>query len=289
MLSPTPAPLQKQPEFLFTDEDFAALSKLVYDNSGIVLKAHKKSMVYSRLTKRLRQLNLRTFRDYCALVSGRRGESELGLLINAITTNLTKFMREPHHFEHLAATVLPEIREEAHRTGRRRMRIWSAGCSTGEEPYSIAMTICQGFRDLNNWDARILATDLDTSVLAHASAGIYPIDAFSQVPRPLIAHHFSRTPSTDAGLTAAPDLRRLIAFKQLNLLGQWPMRGPFDAIFCRNVMIYFDAPTKTRLINRFADLLRPDGWLYIGHSESLLDRQTTFELKGRTIYRKRTA
>ena len=281
------ASLQKQPEFLFTDEDFAMLAKLVHDNSGIVLKAHKKSMVYSRLGRRLRELNLRTFADYCGLVAGPRGGTELGLLINAITTNLTRFMREPHHFEHLAGTVLPQVADDAGRSGARRLRIWSAGCSTGEEPYSIAMTVCQSLRDLNAWDARILATDLDTNVLAHASAGVYPEEGFIQVPRAFVARHFARAPGAVSSLGATRDLRALITFKQLNLLGQWPMRGPFDAIFCRNVMIYFDQPTKSRLVARFAELLRPGGWLYIGHSESLLDRQTIFELKGRTIYRKK--
>lgn len=272
-------------EFPFSAEEFQYLASIVYDLSGIVLKDHKKNMVYSRLARRLRELKLTSFRDYCDLLKSKASGDEIGFLINAITTNLTKFLREPHHFDHMVGTALPELSQEAARSGSRRLRVWSAGCSSGEEPYSIAMSLAEGFRGLASWDARILATDLDTSMVARATAGVYPAAAFTELPGNSHDRYFRSTRNSDER-SASDSLRKLITFKKLNLLRQWPMKGPFDIIFCRNVMIYFDTETKTRLVQRFADLLKPGGWLYIGHSESLLDDQSAFTLSGRTIYRK---
>jgi chemotaxis protein methyltransferase CheR len=270
-------------EFPFTQADFKTIADLVYEHSGIVLGDHKRDMVYSRLTRRLRALHLRTFREYCALLHGSSGEEEISSLINAITTNLTKFFRESHHFEHLHKTVLAHI----WRTtigAKPRVRVWSAACSTGEEPYSIAMTAMASRREAGReWDFRVLATDLDTSVLNKAMTGAYPAAALEDVPAGMRESGFTLTPS---GVRAAPDIQALITFKQLNLLGNWPMRGPFDAIFCRNVMIYFDAETKAKLVERMHALLKPDGWLYVGHSESLLEQQHRFRLCGHTIYQK---
>lgn len=275
----------EQREFPFQLKDFRFLAKLVHEQTGIVLKDHKMNMVYSRLARRLRELELSSFKEYCGLLQGDRGDQELGSFINAITTNLTRFFREQHHFDHLRDTVFPEIQDMAQKTGRNRLRIWSAGCSSGEEPYSIAMTLSAAFPRLGSWDARILATDLDTGMVARGKSGRYPAGDLETVPAHLRKRYF--TAGTDKSIVTASDqLRGLITFKQLNLLGSWPMKGPFDAIFCRNVMIYFDEPTKSRLVRRYAQLLKPGGWLYIGHSETLLDSQDVYQLMGRTIYRR---
>jgi len=274
-------------EFAFSGEEFEYISSLVYERSGIVLSAHKKDMVYTRLARRLRSLGLHSFRGYCALIQSEAGTDEIGPLINAITTNLTKFFRENHHFDHLRQVVLRELADVSAGGQSRRVRIWSAGCSSGEEPYSIAMTLAEALPNLTQWNARVLATDLDTSMVAKASAATYPASSLADVAPGIRAKYLERGKrGAESDFVVVERLRRLITFKQLNLLGPWPMKGPFDAIFCRNVMIYFDAPTKTELVRRFANLLKPQGWLYVGHSESLLDDQTCFKLTGRTIYRK---
>jgi chemotaxis protein methyltransferase CheR len=278
----TPAPSLAD-EFPLTPADFKTIAGLVYERSGIVLGDHKRDMVCSRLTRRLRALHLRSFREYCALLHGSAGEEEIGPLINAITTNLTKFFREAHHFEHLHKTVLAQIWKST-LGAKPRVRIWSAACSTGEEPYSIAMTAMASRREAGReWDFRVLATDLDTAVLKKAAMGAYPAAALEDVPAGMRESGFTLTPS---GVRVAPDVQALITFKQLNLLGPWPMHGPLDAIFCRNVMIYFDAETKAKLVERLHALLKPGGWLYVGHSESLLEQQHRFKLWGHTIYQK---
>ena len=277
----------EQREFPFSVKDFKYLAKLVHEQTGIVLKDHKMNMVYSRLARRLRELHLSSFKEYCGLLQGEGGDQELGSLINAITTNLTRFFRESHHFEHLKDTVFREAQEEAMKSGKNRLRIWSAGCSSGEEPYSIAMSLSAAFPRLGSWDARVLATDLDTTMVARGRSGRYPVSDMETVPASFQKRYFS-TAADRSQVIANEQIRKLIAFKQLNLLGSWPMQGPFDAIFCRNVMIYFDEPTKFKLIRRYHSMLKPGGWLYIGHSETLLDAQDVFELTGRTIYRRVT-
>jgi len=197
-----------------------------------------------------------------------------------MTTNLTRFFREQHHFDFLQETIIPKIRLGAE---KRRLRIWSAGCSSGEEPYSIAMTLLDHFPDLGRWDARILATDLDTNMLSQGAKGLYAADTLGDVPKTYQERFF--TPK-GGGFIPKEGVRKLIAFKPLNLLEPWPVKGPFDVIFCRNVMIYFDNPTKTDLVRRYAKLLSPGGWLVVGHSETLLDQQSLFRPCGRTIYQK---
>ncbi len=270
-------------EFAFSEQEFAYLARLVYEKSGIVLGDHKKNMVYARLARRLRALGLSTFKDYCALIAD-GGSDEIGYAINAITTNLTKFFRESHHFDHLQEAVLGDLNAQALAGGSKRLRIWSAGCSSGEEPYSIAMTARSALPNMDTWDARILATDLDTNMVATGRAGVYGASCKEALPA---GYYAKFCQSADAGTVRMADsLRELIAFKQLNLLGNWPMKGPFDAIFCRNVMIYFDAATKARLVDRFASLLKPGGWLYIGHSESLREDGQRYKIVGRTVYRR---
>ncbi len=275
-------------EFPFTPADFRTIVGIVYERSGIVLAAHKRDMTYSRLARRVRALGLRTFRDYCAMLERNDG-NEVGYLINAITTNLTKFFRESHHFEHLRDHVL-NAPPEAPRGQRPRIRVWSAGCSSGEEPYSIAMTAMAHQRERGgDWDLRILATDLDTSMLKKAKTGIYPRSGLESVPPGLRERFFSNQSGERDTVSVVQAAQDLITFRQLNLLSAWPMAGKFDAIFCRNVMIYFDAKTKATLIDRFHAQLAEGGWLYVGHSESLLDHQSRFKLRGRTIYQKISA
>ena len=281
------AALQAMREFELTEEDFRFLARQVYELTGIVIHERKRDMLYSRLSRRLRTLNLASFRDYCDYVGGPTGASEVGAMINAVTTNLTHFFRESHHFDHLRDVALPAFAAAGRQSGKQKLRLWSAGCSSGEEPYSIAMTVKSAAIDFSRWDLRILATDLDTDMVTKGAAGRYRAADAEGIPAELAAKYTDEV-ATPAGaeIRMRDGLKQMIAFKQLNLIGDWPMRGPFDAIFCRNVMIYFDHPTKARLIDRYAELLRPDGWLYIGHSESLSTVSDRFQLVGRTIYRR---
>lgn len=274
-------------EFEFTEQDFQFLAGRVNELTGIVINERKRHMLYSRLSRRLRSLNMASFVDYCRYVDGPQGAAEIGAMINAVTTNLTHFFRESHHFRHLRDDALPAIAGAAQPAHDKRLRIWSAGCSSGQEPYSIAMTLRSAPIDFSRWNLRMLATDLDTEMVATAATGRYRIADADGIP-PAMAARFTDRIETPKGaeIRMRDGLKELIAFKQLNLMNDWPMRGPFDVIFCRNVMIYFDHPTKVRLVDRFAELLRPDGWLYIGHSESLNKVSDRFQLVGRTIYRK---
>jgi len=274
----------REREFDFTDHDFAFLRDVVMEHSGISLGEQKRQLVYGRLTRRLRQLGLRSFAEYCGHVE-QHLEEELGELINAITTNLTSFFRENHHFEHLAAHALPDIMKR--NAGTRRLRLWSSASSTGEEPYSIAMTVAETLGSASGWDARILATDIDSQVLAKAQTGVYTEDRITDIPPARQRRWFRRGAGANSSkVKVNEDLQALIAFRQLNLLKDWPMRGPFDIIFCRNVVIYFDKDTQRRLFDRFADILVPNGYLYVGHSESLHRISERFKLIGKTIYQR---
>jgi chemotaxis protein methyltransferase CheR len=267
-------------QFEMTDEDFAVLCELVRRHAGIALSEAKRDLVYGRLSRRLRRLNLGSFREYCGLLG--RGGSEVQEFVNAITTNLTAFFREPHHFEHLAREVLPALLRANEAT--RRIRIWSAGCSTGEEAYSIAMVIREVFADLSGWDVRVLATDLDSSVIATARSGVYPLERLDKVTVQRRERFFE--PVAGDAASVAPDVARLVTFKQLNLIEHWPLRGPFDAIFCRNVVIYFDKETQRTLFERFARLQPAGTHLYIGHSETLFRICDRYELIGKSTWRR---
>lgn len=273
-------------EFAYTDKQFWFLSDLVKEKTGIVLKEHKKNMVYGRLARRLRALGLKSFDDYLSYLADERN-NELGSLINAITTNLTRFFREEHHFNHLRNVVLPEAIRAVRKGEQDRIRIWSAGCSSGEEPYTIAMVLDAALREAraNDLDAKILATDLDTNMLDHGRQGIYKIEDMSAIPS---EYHRFFSPQEDRAnhYLVSRQLRARIAFKELNLLGTWPMKGKFDAIFCRNVMIYFDNPTKAQLTKRYGELIKEQGWFFVGHSETVLGENNPFKLIGRTTYQK---
>jgi chemotaxis protein methyltransferase CheR len=270
-------------EYALQDSDFRQIAKLVMDTAGIVLSEKKRPFIHGRLGRRLRILGLSDFTEYCRLLESPHGVTERHNLINAVTTNHTNFFREPHHFDYLAKTILPAL-VEAQGGGSGRLRIWSAGCSTGEEPYTIAMTLRSDQPSLSGWDVKILATDLDTNVVAHGKAGVYDAERIETIPAAHRKRFMTTRPEGHAVMN--DELRSLIMFAPLNLLESWPMSGPFDVIFCRNVVIYFDKPTQRRLFDRYADMLKPDGWLFVGHSESLLNITDRFELAGRTIYRR---
>lgn len=269
----------QQKEFAFNDQDFQFLGQLVYARVGIVLAEHKRDMVYSRLARRLRALGLRNFADYCALLQSPDGEEEMVDFVNAITTNLTSFFREQHHFTHLRDEVLAPL---AAAKGKGRFRIWSSACSSGMEPYSLAMTVLDAMPDAYARNVRILATDIDTNMLRTGMNGEYAAAEYERIPQQYRAF----ATMTQGRMHMAPALQELISFRHLNLLEAWPMQGLFDVVFCRNVVIYFDKPTQKKLFSRIADQMPPGGWLYIGHSENLMNVSDRFEPVGRTIYRR---
>ena len=270
-------------EFEFGHADFLTLRALVKRLAGISLADSKEDMVYSRVSRRLRALGLHKFGDYCELLES-GDPSELAEFCNAMTTNLTAFFRESHHFDHLHRLLAS--RTEGWQ-GSRRIRIWSAGCSSGEEAYSIAMTICEAIPDRVRWDIKILATDIDSQMLAVARKGIYTLDRVKGLAPPRLARFFRERPVGDQRhFTVSPEIAALVTFKQLNLMHDWPMRGPFDAIVCRNVVIYFDKETQKHLFARMAQLQRRDDLLLLGHSETLFKVSTDYALVGKTIYRR---
>jgi chemotaxis protein methyltransferase CheR len=275
----------KQREFRFTRKDFDFLRQIANQRTGIVVSDDKFDMFYSRLSRRLRTLGLADFSAYCERIRRDASGAEVLELVNSITTNLTAFFRENHHFDYLTNTIIPEIRQR--NASSRSLRIWSAGCSTGEEPYSLAITLREAASQLHGWDCRILATDIDSNVLATASRGIYPRDRTKGIEHARLKRWFFKGSGNNQGMVRMkPVLQQLIQFGQLNLMDDWRMEEPQDVIFCRNVIIYFDKQTKSRLVERYAQNLKPGGHLIIGHSESLYKVSDRFELIGNTIYRK---
>ncbi|VAW87662.1 Chemotaxis protein methyltransferase CheR [hydrothermal vent metagenome] len=275
---------REEREFELTNRDFERLKKIVGEQTGIVLTDGKRNMVYGRLARRLRALNIDSFLHYIQLIES--DEDELINFINSVTTNLTSFFRENHHFDYLRDTVLPQLLVNNQNT--RKIRIWSAGCSTGEEPYSLAMTVSEFFENHPNWDVKILATDIDTKVIAQAASGIYTAERIDGLNESLIKRWFVKGKGEKNGMVKVRrELQALIDFKQLNLLHSWPMTGPFDLVFCRNVVIYFDKPTKIKLFDNYADKLVNKGHLFIGHSETLFKISDRFDSLGGTIYQKK--
>lgn len=271
-------------EFHLSRDDFRKIAAMLHDDASIHLTESKAALVYSRLAKRLRALGLSSFRDYCALIAGSEGVDERQKMLAALTTNVTRFFREPHHFKHLETAVLPSLLDAARRGGR--VRLWSAACSNGQEPYSIALTILSLMPDAGRFDVKVLASDIDPNMLAEGQAGIYAESVLEAVPANLRARWF--VPAGDAArrLSVAEELRELVVFRELNLFGAWPMKGLFQAIFCRNVAIYFEEETQMQLWSRFVPLLSPGGRLYIGHSERLIGTAAdAFESEGITTYR----
>jgi chemotaxis protein methyltransferase CheR len=272
-------------EYQFTRQDFDYLRRVSNQHTGIVVTDDKFDMFYSRLARRVRALGLKSFADYCDYLEVPDNGSEITELVNAVTTNLTSFFRENHHFEFLAKTALPEA--VARNRATRSLKIWSAGCSTGEEPYSIAMVLAEQEAMLQGWEVQLSATDIDSNVLAQAASGVYPMSRVEGMATSRLKRFFQKGRGAQQGKARVRDeLRKRIRFDQLNLMQ--PLRlDRQDIIFCRNVIIYFDKPTKTMLMDRFADVLADDGYLIIGHSESLYQVTDRFELIGHTVYRKK--
>jgi len=270
-------------EYPFTQANFRCIAQLLRADSGIHLADAKATLVYSRLAKRLRVLGLKSFDAYCALVSSAEGAEERYAMMAALTTNVTRFFREPHHFDHLRDKVLSPIVERV-RAGA-RLRLWSSACSTGQEPYSMALTVLQALPDAAKLDVRILATDIDPNVVETARAGVYAEDAVSPVPKPLRDRYMKR--DREGRWHVGEEARGLIAFNTLNLIGEWPMKGRFEAIFCRNVVIYFDEPTQNGVWTKFRNMLEPGGRLYVGHSERV--ETAGYRSDGLTVYRREGA
>lgn len=271
-------------DFKFSEKDFKYIRELISDHTGIVLAEHKVDMVYGRLSRRLRELDINSFDDYLPKLE--HDEQELIHFVNALTTNLTAFYREPHHFEFLASKLLPKIIKNK---SSKRLRIWSAGCSSGEEPYTIAMTVRSIIPENSGWDVKILATDLDTNMVAKGSNGVYTEDRVTGLSAQNMKKWVQKGRGDTSGMVKMDDrLREMITFKQLNLMNEWPMKGPFDLIFCRNVVIYFNKETQATLFGRYADMLVDDGHLFIGHSESMYKICDRFKLLGQTIYKRLT-
>ena len=269
-------PLSSQPQM--SQSDFARISSRIENQCGIILQDHKRTMVQTRILDRVSALGLNDFGEYLDYLDEFDRDPEQEEFCNALTTNLTSFFRENHHFEHFNKEV-----EEVQRTGTDRLRIWSAGCSTGEEPYSIAMSLLRMGTNDYVQNTKVLATDIDSKVLQVARSATYDREDLSQFPTEMTGPAV-RCDATK--LEFVPKIRELISFKRLNLLEPWPMNGPFDFIFCRNVMIYFSAETKAHLISDFAKILRPGGILYLGHSETILGEHPMLVGEGNTIYRR---
>jgi chemotaxis protein methyltransferase CheR len=268
----------EQGEYSLSEREFARIKARVYSVAGISLSDAKRTLVVSRLSKIVRALRLPSFDAYVDYLE-RGGTAQDGQdFVNALTTNLTRFYREDHHFEHLRSYVKGLMSERPRGT---RLRIWSAGCSTGQEPYTIGMDLLAAFPELKRWDFKILATDIDTAVLAKAAGGIYPENELNGLSAER-SRPFERMGNGSIRIPAG--VRELVSFKPLNLISPWPMKGPFDAVFCRNVAIYFDKPTQGEVFGRFSKLIAPEGFLYIGHSENLGSGGDGFRLVGKTIY-----
>lgn len=277
------APSSTQSIEQLTSAELARIAVLVREAAGIHLPEEKRSLVGSRLGKRVRAMRLSGFEAYCDFVESPGGEEERAEMLHALTTNVTRFFREEHHFQELREELLPPLINAARKGGR--LRIWSAGCSSGEEPYSIAMTLLGLEPGAANLDIRVLATDLDPNVLAIGDRGVYPTEALEPAPQALVKKYFEPTGDGDQAATA--ELRGLITFKRLNLIKEWPIKGSFDAIFCRNVIIYFEQSTQDTLIGRFAELTKTGAGLFLGHSERVSPmHSSTFERAGFTSYRR---
>jgi chemotaxis protein methyltransferase CheR len=282
------APAAREPEraereFAFTDRDYRRIAALMYSDAGIDMRESKSELVYSRLTKRLRALNLDSFRDYCDLVERPDSGDERLEMLSALTTNVTRFFRERPHFDHLERHALPPLVAQARKGGK--VRIWSAGCSTGQEPYSIALSLLAVEPQAHVLDVKILATDIDPRVIACGREGLYPEGALADVPSTLRARYFVADPGTPGSYRIADEAKKVVSFRTLNLHGDWPMRGHFQVIFCRNVVIYFDEQGQRTLWGRFASKLAPEGWLYVGHSERVVGAASAMlRSAGVTIY-----
>jgi len=282
------APANNGLDLDLTDREFDRFTRIIYETSRIALNGGKKQLLRARLGKILRRRGIASFREYLTLVEEDRTGEELTLLLDAVATNLTSFFREADHFRFVEATVLPHLDATRKACGERKIRAWSAGCSSGEEPYSLAITLLEALGGGAGWDIRVLATDLSTKVLAMARNGLYTGDQIKNVSPRVTARHFLSETGTDGRklFRVAPAVRDLVTFGHLNLLEPYPFKGPFDLIFCRNVMIYFDRKTQETLVNGFHRYLADGGYLFTGHSESLNGVAHPFRYVRPSVYRK---
>jgi chemotaxis protein methyltransferase CheR len=267
---------QIERDLVLTDADFTRIRELIYQRAGIVLAEHKREMVYSRLAKRLRHHGMTRFTDYLVRLERQPEAKEWEAFTNALTTNLTAFFREAHHFPLLAE----------HIKGKQDpVTIWCSAASTGEEPYSLAMTLLETLGAKAS-QAKVIATDIDTDALARARAGVYPLEQVRKIDEARVKRFFQKGTGNHAGFARLrPEVSALVEFLPLNLLApQWPVKGPFDAVFCRNIMIYFDKDTQSKILKRFAPLMKPDGLLFAGHSENFSYISDAFKLRGQTVY-----
>lgn len=278
----------RQSEVHLSDRDFNRFRKLIFNLAGITLSEHKRALVYSRLAKRLRAHGLDNYSDYYDLVSNAEPDSqEIVEFINAITTNKTSFFREPHHFDFLREEIFPVYLDERNSGRRKSIRIWSAGCSAGQEPYTLAMTLFEFFGTSSSLDMDILATDIDTNVLSRARQGVYSEEQIEDIPDYLLRKYFLKGKGERAGLAkAGAELQSIIRFNRLNLFDpSWPMKEKLDIIFCRNVIIYFNRDTQRKLISRMTSHLKPGGYLMLGHSESLHGYDSGLQHIRKNVYR----
>lgn len=275
--------MMEQSEFALSEREFTRIRERLYDVAGISLSDAKRTLVIARLSRILRTRQLPSFDAYLDFLESEGTADDAQDFVNALTTNLTRFWREEHHFEHLVGYV-GELMKTRLSQSQKRLRIWSAGCSTGQEPYTIALSLLAAHPDLRRWDFKILATDIDTSVIAKAATAVYPDSELNGLSLER-ARLFERT--GDGRVRIPQPVASLVSFKPLNLMAAWPMKGPFDAIFCRNVAIYFDKATQGEMFGRLGRILAPGGFLYIGHSENLGAGAAGFRLVGKTIYQSR--
>lgn len=275
--------VKKDREFLFTEKDFSYLRKVANEYSGITVSDDKYDMYYARVVKRVRSLGLKDFSDYCKYLKNNHAK-EFTNFINSITTNLTSFFRENYHFEYLESHIIPEFKEKYAKV--KSLRIWCTAASTGEEPYSIAITIAENF-NLKDWNISFLATDIDSQVLSTARNGMYDEERIENISKARKSRWFRKGAGENKGVVRVEkELRDMISFKRLNLIQEWPIKNKFDLIFCRNVFIYFDGPTKEMILERYYELLNDGGYLILGHSESIHSLRTSYQSVGHTIYRK---
>lgn len=278
--------LAVEQELTLTEEQYQQISEIVYNHCGINLHDGKKELIRSRLAKLLRKNQMSSYAEYLDRVMKDTEGPAFSEFINSLTTNLTMFFREPHHFEFLGTSFMPRLLDDKDRNRYSRIRAWSAGCSSGEEPYSIAMLLHNVVSDFHKWDVKILASDISSSILEKAQRGVYHRDKTSNIPQPLKVKYTQSNPKDHSQVMIVNQIKDMIVFKYLNLIRDWPFRGPFDFIFCRNVMIYFDRQTQQQLINKFWDVLAPGGTLFTGHSESLTGINHRFKYLLPTIYQK---
>lgn len=287
-VTPAGGPPDSSPlsSYEMTAEEFRLFRDMIHEKAGIALGDGKRQLLVARLSRRLRALGLGNFSQYYAGLKSDPQGDEMRRMLNAITTNKTDFFREKHHFEYLRDHVLPEARARVSKGAPRRLRIWSAACSTGEEPYTIAMTVLDALGPSSGWDVKILASDIDTNVLATAEEGVYAEERIASLPEAVKRAHFLRGKGKSEGyVRVRPELQRMVSFRRINFIeAPWPIKTQFDVIFCRNVIIYFNRETQRVLFERMAEKMAPHAYLFVGHSENLFWLRNLFTPVQPTVY-----